>query len=81
MTREEILEQAKQIVCTDREETYGEPENNFSLIAMEGSSKVRLGLLETENVYIYLIDMILEGVYMLKEMLVILQEISISVEL
>lgn len=33
MTREEILEQAKQIVCTDREETYGEPENNFSLIA------------------------------------------------
>ena len=33
MTRAEILEQAKQIVCTDREETYGEPENNFSLIA------------------------------------------------
>ena len=28
MTREGILEQAKQIVCTDREETYGEPENN-----------------------------------------------------
>ena len=55
--------------------------NNFNLIAMEGSFKVRLGLLGTGDVYIYLIDMILEGVYMLKEMLVILQEISISVEL
>lgn len=33
MTREEILEAAKKIVCTDREAAYGKPEDNFGLIA------------------------------------------------
>lgn len=32
-TREGILSAAKQCVCTDRENQYGQPENNFGLIA------------------------------------------------
>jgi hypothetical protein len=34
MTREEVLDKAKECVCTDREGQYGRPEDNFSLIAM-----------------------------------------------
>lgn len=33
MTRSEILDTAKQIVTTDRNARYGEPENNFDVIA------------------------------------------------
>ena len=33
MTRKEILEAAEQCVCHDRNEQYGEPENNFAVIA------------------------------------------------
>lgn len=33
MTRDEILNAAKQCVCHDRNEQYGEPENNFAVIA------------------------------------------------
>ena len=33
MTRSEILAEAEKCVCTDREQAYGSPENNFSLIA------------------------------------------------
>lgn len=33
MTREQFLDGAKKCVCTDREEQYGTPEDNFSLIA------------------------------------------------
>lgn len=33
MTREQFLEEAKKCVCTDREEQYGAPEDNFALIA------------------------------------------------
>ena len=33
MTRDEILNAAKECVCGDREEDYGTPENNFSTIA------------------------------------------------
>ena len=32
-TRKHILSEAERCVCTDREEAYGSPENNFSLIA------------------------------------------------
>jgi hypothetical protein len=31
--REKILEEAKQIICNDRNAQYGEPEDNFALIA------------------------------------------------
>lgn len=31
--REHCLDEAKRIVCTDRNEQYGEPENNFDVIA------------------------------------------------
>lgn len=31
--REKILEEAKHIICEDRNEQYGEPEDNFSCIA------------------------------------------------
>lgn len=31
--RERCLDEAKRIVCTDRNEQYGEPENNFDVIA------------------------------------------------
>lgn len=34
MTREEILNAAKQCVCTDRNSQYGDPEDNFTTIAM-----------------------------------------------
>ena len=33
MTRAEILDTAKKIVTTDRNARYGEPENNFDVIA------------------------------------------------
>ena len=33
MTREEVLSKAKSIVCGDREEQYGSPEDNFEVIA------------------------------------------------
>lgn len=33
MTREQILENAKVCVCGQREQDYGSPEDNFSLIA------------------------------------------------
>ena len=33
MTRKEILTEAERCVCTDREQQYGTPENNFRLIA------------------------------------------------
>lgn len=33
MTREEILNAAKQCVCHDRNDQYGEPEDNFAVIA------------------------------------------------
>lgn len=33
ITRSECLDIAKEIVCKDREGTYGKPENNFKLIA------------------------------------------------
>ena len=33
MTRKEILTEAEKCVCTDREQTYGNPENNFSKIS------------------------------------------------
>ena len=31
--RERCLNEAKRIVCTDRNEQYGEPENNFDVIS------------------------------------------------
>lgn len=33
MTREECLDAAKKCVCTDRNNQYGEPEQNFAVIA------------------------------------------------
>ena len=33
MTRAECLDEAKQCVCTDRSQQYGEIENNFALIS------------------------------------------------
>ena len=33
MTREQLLDEAKRIVCADREGQYGAPEDNFALIA------------------------------------------------
>lgn len=33
MTRAEILSKAKEIVCKDRNDQYGEPEDNFAQIA------------------------------------------------
>ena len=33
MTREEILETAKECVCSDRENQYGSPEDSFDIIA------------------------------------------------
>lgn len=33
MNREDILKTATEIVCRDRNEQYGEPEDNFSIIA------------------------------------------------
>lgn len=33
MSREDVLEAAKKCVCGDREEDYGNPENNFMTIA------------------------------------------------
>lgn len=33
MKREQILEQAKQTICHDRNDQYGEPEDNFRKIA------------------------------------------------
>lgn len=33
ITRKTILAKAEKCVCTDREQEYGSPENNFSLVA------------------------------------------------
>lgn len=33
MNRKEILEAAEKCICTDRNEQYGEPEDNFAVIA------------------------------------------------
>lgn len=33
MKREDILQQALSVICNDREDEYGSPENNFSKIA------------------------------------------------
>ena len=33
LNREGILDKAKECVCTDRENTYGKPEDNFATIA------------------------------------------------
>lgn len=33
MNRSECLQEAEKIVCSDREDTYGSPEDNFELIA------------------------------------------------
>lgn len=33
MSREDILIEAKKIVCNDRNQQYGEPEDNFEVIA------------------------------------------------
>ena len=33
ITRKSILAEAERCVCTDREQQYGTPENNFALIA------------------------------------------------
>lgn len=33
MTRADVLETAKEMVCGHREQDYGSPENNFSVIA------------------------------------------------
>lgn len=33
MTRAEILHEAEKCVCTDREQSYGSPEDNFGIIA------------------------------------------------
>lgn len=33
MTREQILDAAKRCVCQDRNQQYGEPEDNFAIIA------------------------------------------------
>ncbi len=33
MIRREILQEAEKCVCTDRNDQYGSPENNFALIA------------------------------------------------
>lgn len=33
MTRAQVLDEAKKCVCGDREEDYGNPESNFSMIA------------------------------------------------
>lgn len=33
MTREEVLDEAKRCICTDRNNQYGEPENSFPAIA------------------------------------------------
>ena len=38
MTREEILETAKKIVCGERQDQYGNPEDNFERIAVLWSS-------------------------------------------
>lgn len=45
MTRKEFLQEAESIVCTDRENQYGSPEDNFGLIAAFWS--VYLGLMIT----------------------------------
>ena len=41
MKREEILEAARVCVCTDRNRQYGEPEDNFRLIAEMWESHLR----------------------------------------
>lgn len=40
-SREKILEQAKEVITKDRNEQYGEPENNFEVIASLWSDYIR----------------------------------------
>lgn len=42
--REKILEEAKQIICEDRNEQYGEPEDSFANIAMLWTVYLGIGL-------------------------------------
>jgi hypothetical protein len=41
MTRAEILDAAKEIICKDREGQYGAPENNFALISVLWKAYIR----------------------------------------
>lgn len=50
MTRAEILDKAKQIVTTDRNARYGEPEDNFDVIAQFWNNY----LTTTQGVCLYL---------------------------
>lgn len=50
MTRAEILDTAKKIVTTDRNAQYGEPEDNFAVIAQFWNNY----LTTTQGVYLYL---------------------------
>lgn len=43
MTRKGILEAAQRCVCTDREESYGSPEDNFRTIAGLWREYIRAG--------------------------------------
>ena len=45
MTREETLEAAKKCVCGDREQDYGNPEQNFELIAALWSAYLGITIL------------------------------------
>ena len=49
MTREEILEAAKKIVCGDREAGYGKPEDNFGLIAEFWGAYLRASGVKTDD--------------------------------
>ncbi|WP_130837539.1 DUF6378 domain-containing protein [Lachnoclostridium sp. Marseille-P6806] len=51
MTREEILNEAKKCVCTDRNEQYGEPEDNFKMIAALWNAYLKnIDLLDSQDV-------------------------------
>lgn len=54
MTRAEMLERAKQIVCNDRNKQYGEPEDNFAVIAelWESYLGVKIGAIDVANMMI-----------------------------
>ena len=45
--REEILREAIKCVCTDRNEQYGEPEDNFSCIAEYWQKSLSIAVLNT----------------------------------
>lgn len=50
MKRAEYLEEAKKIICNDREGQYGSPENNFSLIADLWNSYLSMDILTPKDV-------------------------------